>query len=389
MKKIIFMLLLCHMALCSRAQRQTTLLVNIKGLEVTDTLTLQWGANNRSADPHIMQCAAIKDCSFNVEIEEPRLVVLGIKGKHATFEILVSPGEQIVVSGRIKKYSTKLETEYFFRKMEVTGAVYQELYQKAMTAYRHHHDSVDACVQKEYKDVAKIVRKAKEISNEEAIAEMYQTLHGQSYIERVMGAYEEKEEYTNRIVFAHRNSFMGPLLLIRLNGRLGKEHKKLYDEMSADAKASLYGREVKDEVAPPTLHGEEAPSVALLDSVGNEILLQPTDFQCRYVLIDFWASWCQPCHKEIPNLKRVYNRYHQQGLRMISISVDHNEEDWIECLDEVKIPWENYLDVNRHAVQEYKVQYIPSIFVVDSQGRIVADKLRGTELTDFIDKLFE
>ena len=72
----------------------------------------------------------------------------------------------------------------------------------------------------------------------------------------------------------------------------------------------------------------------------------------------------------------------------MGISADHNEEDWRSTLEEMKEPWCNYLDINRQAITEYKVQYIPSIFIIDAQGNIIAEKLRGKELADYIDRLF-
>ena len=132
--------------------------------------------------------------------------------------------------------------------------------------------------------------------------------------------------------------------------------------------------------------GTTAPDFIL--PMPNGYRVQLAEFKGKYVLLDFWASWCEPCHKEIPNLKRIYETYHAKGLDIIGISADKNVDDWKGTLEEQKEPWCNYIDINRQAISEYKVQYIPSIFILDADGNIIAEKLRGKELSDFIDKLF-
>ena len=129
------------------------------------------------------------------------------------------------------------------------------------------------------------------------------------------------------------------------------------------------------------------PTLPLIDIKGNEVVLNQN--KSTYTLIDFWASWCSPCRKEIPNLKRLYQKYHNAGLEIVSISADQNVEDWKEALAEEKTPWQNYIDKNRQAVSEFKVQYIPSIFIADSEGKIIAEKLRGKDLADYLENLFK
>ena len=90
----------------------------------------------------------------------------------------------------------------------------------------------------------------------------------------------------------------------------------------------------------------------------------------------------------MPHVKRLYERYGRDGLRIVGISADHREADWLECLGEEELPWENYLDIERQAIGRFHVQYIPHTFVIDGQGQIIAEKLRGKELSDFLDSLF-
>lgn len=390
MKKLLACILCAMAANAANAQNETRIQTDIKGLSEGDTLALQWGATNKSATPYIMKRGAVGDSAFTIRLSEPRLLVLSLDGGNATYEILASPGEDITVSGRIRKLVMAMGTDTKFRKMTVKGASLQQKYDGIISKYQQHVDSIDSKVYNEYKDVVKLISKAKETNNEQAIADMYQTLHGQSYVERVMSTFMERADHMKSVVSAHKDSFFGPLLLLKLVGRLDKTYKPLYDDMSAEARQSYYGREVKDEVDPPVITGNQAPTATVFDKDGKEKELSFANTgSSKYILLDFWASWCQPCHKEIPNLKRIYNKYHAKGLDIIGISADQSEEEWTECLESAEEPWDNYIDIDREAIDAYNVQYIPSIFVIDKSGKIIAEKLRGKELSDFVDGLFE
>ena len=387
MKRITF-LLASVFCLFVQAQKEVSLTIDLKGgLTAKDTLTLSWGAINKSMNPLILQRAALDVSPIVLPLTEPRLIIVGLKGYVGGYELIAQPGEKIVMTGRIRKDELKKVSEVIFSRMHVKGAARQNEYQTIIKEYQEFTDSLDTEVFNEYKDVQRLIENAKKNKDEQAIADMYQTLHGQSYIDRVMNTFQERQDYMKHIVAAHNDSYMGPLLLLRFAGRLDKEDRPLYNRMSDEAKISYYGREVEDEVYPPTLVGDMVPTLPLTDINGKEVLLKQN--KSAYTLIDFWASWCSPCRKEIPNLKRLYQKYHKAGLEIVSISADQNVEDWKDALAEEQTPWLNFIDKNRQAVSEFKVQYIPSIFIADSEGKIIAEKLRGKDLADYLENLFK
>ena len=387
MKRIAYLLvsIICQ----SLSAQQMNLTLDIKGGTSSDSITISWGANNKSMNPLIMNKGLNDPSVIQIPLNEPRLIVVGLKGYQGTYELLASPNEEITISGRIRKEDMKESPEVFFSRLHVKGAKHQDKYQNILKQYQFFTDSLDNKVFNEYKDVNRLIENAKKSKNEQVIADMYQTIHGQSYIDRVMGTYMERQEYMFSLVKKQSNNFMGPLLLLRFVGRLNKEHRPYYDMLSDEAKQSYYGREVKDEVYPPTLIGDIAPSVKLKTVDGKDKVLSSTKSNAKFTLLDFWASWCGPCRREIPNLKRIYEKYHEKGLDIIGISADHDVDEWKEAMTEEDLPWENYIDQSRQATSEYKVQYIPSIFIIDGEGKIIAEKLRGKELSDLLEKLFE
>lgn len=386
----LLLMALCLVAQTSVAKEKTRISLALKGLESRDTITLQWGASNKSTRPLIMQRGAEKRITMEVELDEPRLLVLGVKGCQGGYDIVASPGEDISVSGRVKQAMTGKQREAHFRKIRVEGARHQAEYIQAICQYHAHLDSMDTKLYNEYRDVRKLIKRAKDNNDEQAIAQMYQTLHGESYVNHVIENYDERQSYLRQTILAYKDSFMGPLLLLRLAGRLDESYRALYTQMSETARQSTYGREMQEEVFPTTLIRKKAGLVTVADSTDTPHTLNfaSNPSGVRYTLVDFWASWCEPCRKEVPNIKRIFEKYGKKGLRIVGISADHKEADWMECLNEEELPWENYLDIERQAIEQFHVQYIPHTFIIDSQGQIIAEKLRGKELSDYLENLF-
>ncbi len=370
------------------AQREARINLALKGLQNGDSLTLSWGTFNKPTSPLILQVGSQEAQALRIPLNESRLIVIGLKGFGGGYELLASPDEDITVSGRIHKDKSGRKPIVEFQKINVTGAAWQLPYQNAVSEYLLHIDSLTTSVANDFRDVQKFIRRAKEEKNEQAIADMYQTMVGHEYIGRVTSNYTALNNYYKATVLRQKDNFLAPMLMLRFGGNIDKTQRPLYDAMSEEAKQSYYGREVKDYVYPPSMLGNIAPTVAVMTRDGNEKLLSFTHQTNRYLLLDFWASWCEPCLNEVPNLKRLYEKYHSKGLDIIGLSVDRHLEDWTETLDEMEEPWCNYIDIDKQAIMEYQVKYIPSIFIMDATGKIIAEKLRGSDLSDFIESLF-
>ena len=370
------------------AQKEARIALNLKGLQSSDSITLSWGTFNKPISPLILQIPAQELQQLRIPLNEPRLIIIGLKGYAGGYELLASPDEDITVTGRVHKEKGGKRPSVNFQKLTVDGATWQLPYQTVVSEYMLHIDSLATSVSNEFGYVQKFIKRAKEEKDEQAIAEMYQTMVGHEYIGRVSDNYAALNNYYKTMVLRQRNNFLAPMLMLRFGGNIDKEQRPLYDAMSDEAKQSYYGREVKDFVYPPTMVGNIAPTVGVMTRDGEDKLLSFNHQTNRYLLLDFWASWCEPCLNELPNLKRIYEKYHSKGLDLISLSVDREIDDWKKALDEVKAPWCNYIDINKQAIMEYQVQYIPCIFIMDANGKIIAEKLRGQDLSDFIDKLF-
>ena len=131
------------------------------------------------------------------------------------------------------------------------------------------------------------------------------------------------------------------------------------------------------------------------DAQGNmisskDVLADPAN---KYVLIDFWASWCRPCMREVPYLKETYAKYHDEGFQILGVSLDRTRDAWLATINRQGMNWIHVSDLKywqNDAAREYGVQSIPSNFLVDcSNGQIIATGLRGKKLEKKIAELLD
>lgn len=137
--------------------------------------------------------------------------------------------------------------------------------------------------------------------------------------------------------------------------------------------------------------GAIAPELEFPNPEGK--MLKLSDLRGKVVILDFWASWCGPCRRESPNVRRIYQTYHDKGLEVFSVSLDSDGNAWRKAIVDDQLVWPNHVsDLKKWqsaAAAIYGVRSIPAIFVLDRDGRIVAKDVRGQELERVVKQLLE
>jgi peroxiredoxin len=166
----------------------------------------------------------------------------------------------------------------------------------------------------------------------------------------------------------------------------------LYDRLPAEGKNSYFGNDIKSRIESAKIGiGTMAPEFTQADTAGNIISLQL--FRGKYVLIDFWASWCLPCRGENEHLVKAFNDYHKNGFTIISISVDEAaaKDKWLKAIHNDGLTWTNISDLKgfeNAAAKLYYVTAVPQNFLIDPEGKIIAKNLRNGSLEKKLNEIF-
>ena len=120
---------------------------------------------------------------------------------------------------------------------------------------------------------------------------------------------------------------------------------------------------------------------------GDKVTLAERIGQNKLTLVDFWASWCGPCRHENPVVKAAYEQFHELGFDVVGVSVDQDEASWLKAVEDDQLPWTQVRDSESKVSEDYMVYYIPSNFLFDQNGTMVAKGLRGEDLVAKLSEL--
>jgi peroxiredoxin len=170
-----------------------------------------------------------------------------------------------------------------------------------------------------------------------------------------------------------------------------KEAAELYAAIASELKTTDKAKEIEAHIKnlDVTQVGKPFVDFTMNDVQGNAVKL--SSYKGKYVLLEFWASWCGPCRAENPNLREQYAKFKDKGFNILGVSLDDKEDRWKKALEKDNLPWTQLSDLkgwqNAAAVQ-YGVRAIPANFLISPEGKIIARDLRGEALNAKLAEIF-
>ncbi len=260
---------------------------------------------------------------------------------------------------------------------EITGSKAQEAIDEYKNGVKKYNDKLED-LYKQYTD-------AQAKGDEKLIEEIDSTYYAVD---------DEKTAFTKNFIGTNNKSLAVPYILYReLSYSLDvKELDSMLNLIDTTLSNSVYYKLLDEKVK--TLYnvtvGKKAPDFTLNDTTGNPVSL--SQFQGKYLLIDFWAAWCRPCRAENPNNVKLYDKYKDKGFEILGVSFDNNRDAWVKAINQDGLKWTQVSDLkgwNSAAGKLYAVSAIPHTVLLDKDGIIIAKNLRGEDLNKKISELLD
>lgn len=302
---------------------------------------------------------------FKRPTSQARLLSLRV-GKNR-YDLIVSPGEEIVFKADLQKDVN----DYVIEGSDLSSTI------KTFSKMRNRRDAVRDSLQADFAKKS-ITADVDEIEN-------LRSEYKQKFTEQL-------QYYTKAAVdFAEKHDDVAGFYAIStLDPEIAESEIIAYaDKIKDKFLDNGYVTQFKEETNKLRTLAIGQPAPDFESFTPNNKSIKLSDFKGKYVLLDFWASWCMPCRQENPNIVKLYHQYKGKGFDVFGVSLDDNPGPWMRAIADDQLQWTNASDLKAWGstvVGLYRITGIPASYVLNPEGLIVAKNLRGKELEDFLKK---
>ncbi|MFH6998875.1 redoxin domain-containing protein [Flavobacterium sp. FlaQc-57] len=355
---------------CSKKEEGFTINGTIAGL---DKGTVYLENTDEKGDKKIADSAEIQKggvFAFTGKVSEPLLYTIKLKGEEY--------GATFLLDNENIKVEAKKDSIF---KAKVSGATQNDIYK---SYYDNEFKKIQAIAGPVYKFSDSLSQNGKVKLTAEQ-----QTMMDKKWKDLQAFA----DDLTDKFIRKNKDKTAAALVISDRIVSYGtpEQVKTYYAVLSPEVQKSVYGKQLKEaiDLNDKTAVGVAAPEFSQTDVNGKEVKL--SDYKGKYVLIDFWASWCGPCRKENPNVVLAYKTYHDKGFEVLGISLDDKKNLWEKAIEKDGLTWTHVSDLkgwkNDVAVL-YGVKLVPTNYLIGPDGKIVAKNLREEALQTKLKEIF-
>ena len=390
MKKILFACLLC-MLVCSCKSNQYKVEGNVEGLD--DGTVVQLVPMSHDNETPIAE-ATVNGGKFTFvgevgdSLPFPICVNLMVKDSWGAETFMLEKGN-ITIDGKATKGEPDENGVCAYKwEVKVNGSPLTD----KLNGYKERRNELDKIFSDNHEKYAQILQQVSDARMAKDKAKEQQIMETEEYKEfdkAEKDFFAKVQDTYKGIVDENKASYWGPMMAIYLWSYFTAADKPMYESLSPEAQQSWYGKKMIDEIMPAGDTGDAAKDFTVKGDDGKELKLADLAKGKKVLLIDFWASWCGPCRKEIPNVKKQYELYKDKGFEVVSISIDQNEAAWRKALEQEQLQWPNFLD-RMGAADLYKVRSIPAMFLLNAEDLTViesGENARGEALAQKLAEL--